>query len=85
MKALTKRQKEVLEFCIDKVEADNRFPTLYDIRDKFGFSSHNASSDHCRALERKGFLENTASGYKLSRNKFKISVTRHSARPPEVA
>ncbi|MCY4094944.1 MAG: repressor LexA, partial [Gammaproteobacteria bacterium] len=56
MKAITKRQAEVLDF-IRTYRQDNGYPpTRRNITDKFGFRSPNAAEEHLRALDRKGFI-----------------------------
>ena len=65
MKAITKRQAEVLDF-IQTYRQDNGYPpTRRNITDKFGFRSPNAAEEHLRALDRKGFIQlqrNTSRG-----------------------
>ena len=65
MKAITKRQAEVLDF-IRTYRQDNGYPpTRRNITDKFGFRSPNAAEEHLRALDRKGFIQlqrNTSRG-----------------------
>lgn len=56
MKALTKRQQQVLDFIRDTVQTSRIPPSLREICDHFGFKSVKAASDHVSALRRKGVL-----------------------------
>ncbi|MCD6338747.1 MAG: repressor LexA [Verrucomicrobia bacterium] len=57
MKGLSRRQKQVLEFVREKIEAERIPPTLREIADNFGFRSVKAAADHLRALRKKGFVD----------------------------
>lgn len=57
MKALTKRQQEVLDYIRDRVSTIGIPPSLREICQHFGFASVKAASDHVHALRRKGYLE----------------------------
>ena len=56
MKGLTRRQKMVLDFIIQRIEEMGYPPTIREIGEHMGISSTNGVSDHLRALVRKGFL-----------------------------
>lgn len=53
---LTGRQRQVLDFVRQHLEAIGSAPTLEEIRRHFGFKSLNAVRDHLRLIERKGHL-----------------------------
>src|SRR3954453_7929218 len=54
---LTDRQKAVLEFISQSIEAQGYPPTLREIGEHMGIRSTNGVNDHLRALEKKGYLE----------------------------
>jgi repressor LexA len=56
MTYLTERQRDVLGFIADRIEADGVAPTLQEIADAFGFRSTASAQKHVAHLERKGFL-----------------------------
>jgi repressor LexA len=58
MKALTDRQRQILDFIQRKQFADALTPTLRDIAAHFRFRSPNAALAHVQALMAKGFLKN---------------------------
>ncbi len=53
---LYKRQKEVLDFIIDKINDAGSAPTLVEIADNFGLSSLATVHEHLSVLEKKGFI-----------------------------
>ena len=55
MKALTDRQREVLDFISKYTEENYRAPSVRDISDHFGISLR-AVQDHIAALQKKGYL-----------------------------
>lgn len=55
-KVLYKRQKEVLDFIIDKINDVGSAPTLVEIADNFGLSSLATVHEHLSVLEKKGFI-----------------------------
>lgn len=57
MEKLTKRQQEILDLIINRIEETGMPPTRMDIAHEFGFKSPNAAEEHLRALERKGAIE----------------------------
>ena len=57
MNELTARQAEVLQLIADFLQATGFPPTRAEIAKQLGFRSANASEDHLRALERKGYIE----------------------------
>ena len=56
MKELTERQKEVLSFISEYINANSYPPVIRDIAEFFGISVKGAH-DHITALKRKGFLK----------------------------
>jgi repressor LexA len=56
MTYLTERQRDVLGFIANRIEADGVAPTLQEIADAFGFRSTASAQKHVAHLERKGFL-----------------------------
>ena len=56
MHKLTARQKAVLEYIGDSINARGYPPTLREIGNHLGIRSTNGVNDHLRALERKGYL-----------------------------
>lgn len=57
MEDLTKRQGEILALIQEYIYDDGYPPTRMEIAEAFGFRSPNASEEHLRALERKGYIE----------------------------
>ncbi|MBX7191380.1 MAG: transcriptional repressor LexA [Sandaracinaceae bacterium] len=55
-RALTERQRLVLEYICRSIEDCGYPPTLREIGNKLGIRSTNGVNDHLRALERKGYL-----------------------------
>lgn len=62
MKALTKKQENVLKLIAEKVNADGFPPTLQELADKLGVASKNAVLKHLSALEKKGYIGKRESG-----------------------
>ncbi len=57
MDDLTPRQRQVLRFIQDSLDAHGLPPTRAEIADALGFRSPNAAEEHLRALQRKGVLD----------------------------
>jgi len=55
LKALTEKQKQILEFV--KGNLVKKGPSFSSIRLAFGYKSNQAVSDHLKALQRKGYLD----------------------------
>lgn len=55
-KALTKRQKEILNFISEHIESVGFPPTRNELSQHFGFRSPNAAESHLRALQHKGVI-----------------------------
>lgn len=56
MEKLTTRQSEILDLIKTNIKQTGFPPTRAEIAQAFGFRSPNASEDHLRALERKGYI-----------------------------
>lgn len=59
MRALTRRQADVLWLMIDHVVRHHTHAPVRLIGSTLGIGSTNAVADHLRALERKGYVETT--------------------------
>mgnify|MGYP006246241051 CR=1 FL=1 len=57
LKPLTKRQQEIFDFILDRMNANGAPPTRVEIANHFGFRSPNAAEDHLKALDKKGHIE----------------------------
>jgi repressor LexA len=53
---LTDKQKAVLSYIAQYMEAWGRSPSFDEIRARFGFSSYNTVTTYLRILERKGYI-----------------------------
>jgi SOS-response transcriptional repressor LexA len=65
---LTEKQKAMLTFIADEVDARGRPPSRSEIQHHFGYRSPNSGEEHLRALVRKGAIEltpNTARGIRI--------------------
>lgn len=62
MKALTKKQENVLRLIAEKVNEDGFPPTLQELADELGVASKNAVLKHLGALEKKGYIGKRESG-----------------------
>lgn len=58
-KALTDKQREVLDWIRGYVSEWGYAPSLREIGDAFGLTSTNGVHDHLSALERKGYIRRT--------------------------
>ena len=67
MEELSKRQREVLEFIINKISNHNIPPTYREIGEALGIKSTNGVSDHIRMLIKKGYIERSTEGRGLAR------------------
>ena len=59
-KGLTSRQKEILEYLKEFIEASGYPPSLRDICAKFDIKGPNNARKHLDALEKKGFIKRSA-------------------------
>lgn len=76
MDELTTRQAEVLQLIVDFLQSTGFPPTRAEIAQQLGFRSANASEEHLRALERKGYIEmlpGASRGIRL-RNTFNVGL-----------
>lgn len=53
---LTRRQRAIYEFLLDRVRGRGIPPTLAEIATAFGLASPSGVADHLKALERKGWI-----------------------------
>jgi len=56
MKALTRRQQQIVDFLQKFQQARGTMPTVQEIADQFGFRSPNAVTSHLRLLRKKGVI-----------------------------
>jgi repressor LexA len=54
--ALTKRQKEILDYITGHIEGNGYAPTFEEIADSFGYGSLATVHEHVSNLERKGYI-----------------------------
>jgi repressor LexA len=76
MDELTPRQAEVLQLIVDFLQSTGFPPTRAEIAQQLGFRSANASEEHLRALERKGYIDmlpGASRGIRL-RNTFNVGL-----------
>jgi repressor LexA len=59
MKALTQRQKQILDFIQNCQQSRGVTPTLREMAREFGFNSMTSAVDHVRALRKKGMLSSS--------------------------
>lgn len=81
MKDLTRRQQQVLDFIVTKIEEAGYPPTIREIGEFMGIRSTNGVSDHLRALERKGYLVRDESKSRALRPMGVSSTSVAAARP----
>jgi repressor LexA len=55
-RALTARQRDILNFIEECIERDGFPPTVAEIGNRFGIKSSNGVNDHLVALDRKGYI-----------------------------
>ncbi len=56
MDTLTKKQKEVLDFCSDYLKRHGIFPTIDEMRKQLKLNAVSTVHEHIKTLERKGYL-----------------------------
>lgn len=59
---LTEAQEAILAYMVRHQQEHNRPPSLREICDEFGYSSHNGARGHVLALVRKGYAVDTGDG-----------------------
>ena len=82
---LYKRQKQILDYISQYVQANNTSPTLQEIADAMGLSSLATVHEHLQALEKKGVIkrfEGTVRGIEIIQEA--ISATMHAIQLPLV-
>jgi repressor LexA len=57
MSDLTPRQRQILDFIRDQLDANGMPPTRAEIASALGFKSANAAEEHLKTLKRKGVIE----------------------------
>lgn len=65
---LTEKQRQILEFIVERMAERGAPPTMREIADRFGFASPASVKGHLDALEKKGFIQRrewTARGIEL--------------------
>lgn len=65
---LTEKQRQILEFIVERIEERGAPPTMREIADRFAFASTASVKGHLDALEKKGFIQRrewTARGIEL--------------------
>ncbi len=55
--ALTRRQREILEFIEEMITRFGKSPTIREIGERFGISSTNGVRSHLEALMKKGYIK----------------------------
>jgi repressor LexA len=71
---LTARQRQVLEFVVDRQRQTGLVPTLQETANHFGFKSPNSVRQHLRLIEKKGFVR------RIPRRSRGLVVTRPDSR-----
>jgi len=56
-KELTKIQRKILEFIIERKTGSGFTPTLADIAGRFGYKNRATAQQHLQAIEKKGFIK----------------------------
>ena len=72
LREMTDAQEAVLNFMIRGLIADQRIPTMEEIKKHFNYGSANAVSCHIRHLVKKGYLERRKNG-RGGRSPYKIA------------
>ena len=79
---LTDMQRNVYNFMVRGLIADQRIPTIQDIKARFNFASGNAASAHLKALVKKGYLVSRKKGgrspYKIAGAIINVSINGKS-------
>lgn len=77
MKALTERQKRILDFIEEFLEREGMAPTVYEIADNFGIKTSTVFA-HLKALQRKNQLSRSSKARSISLNRVKNTVRQMS-------
>ena len=59
MRALTEKQRSILDYIVDYISDNGYSPTSKDIKEHFGFKSVNGAYDHLSWIEKKGYIKRT--------------------------
>ena len=70
MKGLTEKQKNMIDFIEEFVNANGMAPTIYEIAENFGIKTSTVFS-HIRALQKKSILTRSSKARSISLNKLK--------------
>jgi SOS-response transcriptional repressor LexA len=68
MKAITAKQKEVLNYIKSHLCEHHSTPTMFEITDHFKWESQNSAQEFVAALQRKGYVCKTGRGKKIKIN-----------------
>lgn len=77
MKALTEKQKSMLEYIEDFIEQEGMAPTVYEIADYFSIKTSTVFA-HLRALQRKSHITRTSKARS-------ITVKNHKSKPRQMS
>jgi repressor LexA len=55
-RGLTEKQRQILDFIVERVEEHGAPPTLREIGEKFHFGAVRSAQSHLQALEQKGYI-----------------------------
>ena len=70
MKGLTEKQKNMIDFIEEFVNANGMAPTIYEIAENFGIKTSTVFA-HIRALQKKSILTRSSKARSISLNKLK--------------
>lgn len=68
MEDLTRRQREILDFIVERIRRVGCPPTFREIGEHFGIASLNGVFGHIAALRRKGYLNPASGGRRIELN-----------------
>ncbi len=83
-RALTKRQRDILDFIEECIGQDGFPPTIAEIGLRFGIESNNGVNDHLLALERKGYITRSSKARSIRVIRPSARTARDSASVPLV-
>lgn len=73
---ITSRQKAILEYIADTIEAQEYPPTIQEIGRHFGIASTNGVFDHLKTLEKKGYIERSPKARSIRLTQKAVTVLR---------
>ncbi|MCB1194864.1 transcriptional repressor LexA [bacterium] len=77
-RAVTARQREILNYIVGKQQGDGYPPSMQEIADHFGFKSLTTVADHLHALERKELISRSAGARTITlQSSEKTKVSKH--------